>query len=282
MDWPQPADATIRGTLLFAGGRGDFIEKYLECYAYWHARGWHVTAFDWRGQGASRGNLVDGNLNNFEVLIDDLSALIADRHTGSDGPHVAIAHSMGGHMLLRTVVDRRPALDAVVLVAPMLRINSAPLPSVLAPMISEFMCRVGRSDAPVWRPPEVPPPVGSRRQHYLTSSDERYADELWWWEQEPAFHLGGASWGWVRAAFRSAAATFRPSRLATVETPVLLIGAEHDRLVSAAAIRETARWLPRAELKMYPDAAHEILREADPIRLDALATIDRLFEKHVR
>ena len=37
MDWPQPAGAKARGSLLFAGGRGDFIEKYLEAYAHWHA-----------------------------------------------------------------------------------------------------------------------------------------------------------------------------------------------------------------------------------------------------
>ena len=282
MDWPQPAGAETRGRLLFCGGRGDFIEKYLECYHYWHARGWQVTAFDWRGQGASRGDLVDGNVASFDVLIDDLAALINDWAGGSDDPRVAVAHSMGAHLLLRTIVDRRPPLDAAVLVAPMLRINSAPLPSVLAPAITEFMCRIGRSDEPVWRPPAVPPPVGSRRQHYLTMSDERYADELWWWEQEPAFHLGGASWAWVRAAFRSAAATFRPSRLAEVELPVLLIGAEHDRLVSAAAIRDAARWLRRAELKMYPGAAHEILRDADPVRLDALETIDRFFDEQAR
>jgi lysophospholipase len=64
--------------------------------------------------------------------------------------------------------------------------------------------------------------------------------------------------------------------------PVLLIGTDRDRLVSPEAVRDAARWLPRAELKMYPDAAHEILREADPVRLDALATIDHFLDEHGR
>ena len=38
-----------------SNGRGDFIEKYLETYAHFQAAGWNVTAFDWRGQGGSRG-----------------------------------------------------------------------------------------------------------------------------------------------------------------------------------------------------------------------------------
>jgi len=281
MDWPQPAGAAMRGSLLFAGGRGDFIEKYLESYAHWHARGWNVTAFDWRGQGASRGDLVDGNVASFDILIDDLAALIAEWAPRSDGPHVAVAHSMGGHLLLRTLVERRPALDAAVLVAPMIRVNSAPLSPGLATWITEFMCRVGRSAVPVWKASARPQPPGSRRQQILTGSAELYADELWWWEQEPGFNLGGPSWGWMRAAFRSAA-TFRPATLAKVDLPVLLIGTDRDRLVSPEAIRDAARWLPHAELKMYPDAAHEILREADPVRLDALAAIDTFLDEHAR
>jgi len=281
MDWPQPPGAPVRGRLLFAGGRGDFIEKYLEAYGHWHARGWNVTAFDWRGQGASRGDIQGGNVASFDLLIDDLAALIADLGGERAGPYCAVAHSMGGHLLLRTLAERKPALDAAVLVAPMIRVNSAPLSPLVAPWITEFMCRVGRSAVPVWKPAARVHPPGSRRQHILTASAERYSDELWWWEQEPGFNLGGPSWGWMRAAFRSAAA-FRPSTLAGVEVPVLLIGTDRDRLVSAEAVRDAARWLPRAELKMYPDAAHEILREADPVRLDALATIDCFLDEHAR
>jgi lysophospholipase len=62
--------------------------------------------------------------------------------------------------------------------------------------------------------------------------------------------------------------------------PVLLLGTERDRLVSPEAIRDAARWLPGAELRMYPAAGHEILREADPVRLDALATIDDFLDRH--
>ena len=50
-DWPG-ADGR-RGRLLFLGGRGDFIEKYLDAYRHFSRRGWSVAAFDWRGQGGS-------------------------------------------------------------------------------------------------------------------------------------------------------------------------------------------------------------------------------------
>ena len=62
--------------------------------------------------------------------------------------------------------------------------------------------------------------------------------------------------------------------------PVLLIGTERDRLVSPAAIRRAAGQLPEAEILMFDDAAHEILRERDPVRLRALAGIDAFLDRH--
>src|SRR5436305_2889240 len=94
MDWQQDAPQKARGSLIFANGRGDFIEKYLEAYAHWHDLGWNVTAFDWRGQGGSIGRGF--GYESFDLLIDDLAALIADWRQAMPGPHVAIGHSMGG------------------------------------------------------------------------------------------------------------------------------------------------------------------------------------------
>jgi len=78
----------------------------------------------------------------------------------------------------------------------------------------------------------------------------------------------------MRAAFRSSSA-FTREKLSKVSLPLLLIGTERDRLVSAAAIARVARLLPRAELMMFPDCAHEILREEDRVRDKALDRIDQ-------
>jgi lysophospholipase len=271
--------AAVRGSLLFAGGRGDFIEKYLEVHDHWHRLGWNVTTFDWRGQGASQGDRPGGHLDRFETLVSDLAGLIETWTEGSPGPHAVVAHSMGGHVLLRTLADRRPRIDAAVLVAPMLMLNTGPMPPLAAQWLASTASLFGWRGQPAWRQPPRPQGSGSLRQANLTSCRDRYSDELWWWEKQPRFDLGPPSWGWLRAAFASCAA-LTPARLAGVEIPVLLIGAGRDRLVSAAAIRRAAAQLPKAELLMLDDSAHEILREADPIRLKALAAIDSFLDRH--
>jgi lysophospholipase len=279
MDWPQPQGSAVRGSLLFAGGRGDFIEKYLEPLAHWHDRGWNVLSFDWRGQGHSRGSIVGGNFTDFDPLVGDLEAILAEFVTASPGPHVAVCHSMGGHLLLRTMAERRPRLDAAVLVAPMLGVNSGPTPVVTARWLASMCATMGGRDLRLW--PESPGATDSQvlRQANLTTCDERYADEIWWKNEEPGFHLGPPSWGWLDAAYRSTA-RHQPELLKQVTTPVLLVGTERDRLVSPKAIRAAAAMLPNAELHIFQDAAHELLRETDSVRLQTLAWIDDFLDRH--
>lgn len=279
MDRPQAPGAEVRGSLLFAGGRSDFIEKYFEALDHWHARGWNVTSFDWRGQGASRGNIVGGHIEDFGLLAADLAALIAEWRAACPGPHVVICHSMGGHVLLRTLVEHRPVLDAAVLVAPMIAVNAGPIPGSLAARIAALLSRTFWNRRPLWRRAIADAP-GSLRQRRLTSSIERYADELWWRARDPGYNLGAPSWGWIAAAYRSAAQCFTPDRLAQVGVPILLIGTDGDRLVDPRAIRRAAAHLPRAELAMLPDSRHEILRERDEVRLAALARIDGFLDRY--
>jgi lysophospholipase len=282
MDWPREPGALKRGRLLFAGGRGDFIEKYLEAFAWWHGKGWDVTAFDWRSQGGSQGGGPAGWLDSLDLLVDDLDALIGDwRGEGEGGPHVAIGHSMGGHALLRVLAERRPKLDAAVLVAPMIAINSGPLPPWGAAWLASTLSWFGLSRHPAWQQSATPSPAGSFRQSILTASAERYEDELWWWKKQPHFNLGAPSWGWLEAAYRSSA-LLTPAALGAIQVPILFVGTDSDRLVSPAAIRRAAASIPKAELLMFPTAGHEILREMDEVRIGAHERIDAFFDEQAK
>jgi lysophospholipase len=57
--------------------------------------------------------------------------------------------------------------------------------------------------------------------------------------------------------------------------PTLMLVAEADRLVSPKTALAVARELPDCTIVRFgPESAHEILREADPVRDRALAAID--------
>ncbi len=272
---PAPA-GPARGSILFLGGRGDHFEKYLEAFAGWHAAGWHVDSVDWRGQGGSGRTVAGSNVGH----IDDFSTWVADLadfarlwRSRTPGPHVIMGHSMGGHLLLRALAERVVACDRAVLIAPMLGFI-APYPDRLGVAIAAVMCRLGKPTRAGWRENERPGYGAVLRQRLLTRDDRRYADELWWHAKDPTLALGPGSWGWIAASYRSFVGLGRPGRLEAVDTPVLILGAEGDRLVSPQAIRRAAARLPAATLHLYGGgSAHEILRERDDVRTDALARI---------
>ncbi len=108
----------------------------------------------------------------------------------------------------------------------------------------------------------------------MTGDRQCYEDELWWRVHRPELALGAGSWRWVSEAYASFAKLGAPGVLQAVDTPLLMLGAEADALVSATAIRNAAKELPHAELHLYPPpAAHELLREVHAIRNDAMARI---------
>lgn len=290
IDWSPPLSVDglgqgARGSLMFMGGLGEAYEKYLETFEYWRQQGWQVSSADWRGQAGSGRLGHDGpvvHAVSFETWLDDFSALWRDWAARASGPRVLVGHSMGGHLSLRAVAERRldPMPDAVVLSAPMLGIGPSFVPLAQLRLVAALMNAAGDSRRAAWRWDIDRPAALAARQHLLTHDDARYQDELWWRRERPEISMGPASWGWVRAALASITVLQRPGLLETVDRPMLIFGTSADRLVRWQAIRRAALRLPQSELLGFgAEARHEILRESDAVRGRALDAIDRFLDR---
>lgn len=281
IDWP--VHEPCRGSILFMPGRGDFYEKYLETLDYWNSRNWRVTAADWRGQAGS-GRLgvdaVTGHIGDFTQWVDDLAALWSEWKATTPGPHVLAGHSMGGHLVLRALAERRVDPDVLLLSAPMLGFHTYGLPIAVLHTAARLMCALGDRRRPAWKWSEKPGQVPESRHELLTHDDARYEDEMAWREQRPALVTGPGSWGWVERAYASTRALEKAGVLEAVQTPVFLVGTRADALVSFAAIERAARRLPHGELLAFgKEARHEVLREVDAVREPILAAIDEFLDR---
>lgn len=286
--WPlrtfeRPSDAPC-GSVLWLGGRGDILEKYLESLDAWHAAGWQIGSFDWRGQGGSGRVLPDrlvGHIDDFAIWIDDLAVFWADWKARTPGPHVLMGHSMGGHLVLRALIERRVDPDAVVLSAPMLGFGGR-IPEGVTRAVAKALGKVARHRS-AWKQNERPAPPEASRQAFLTHDPDRYADEIWWKTQKPELALGPPSWGWMAAAALSYAVIDAPGAVEAIDVPVLIVATDGDLLVSPAAIRKTAARLKHGDLLMFgTDVAHEVLREVDSVRDVAMARIAALLDAVAR
>ncbi|HWU74100.1 MAG TPA: alpha/beta hydrolase [Sphingomonas sp.] len=274
-DWPSAA-AKPRGSILFQGGRGDIFEKYLEAFHHWHDQGWTITSFDWRGQGGS-GRLTDdphvGDIDRFGTYLADYGAFWQEWVAATPGPHVAMGHSMGGHLVCRALAKVIVEPDAAVLIAPMMGLH-APISAGFGERVAEIAMKLGNPQRRAWKSNEKPGTTDSRPS-LLTHDLDRYSDEPWWWEQKPEIKLGPPSWRWVVRAFESTRRLRASRRVKLVKVPILMLVAEADKLVRAADAIKIAGLLPDARLVRFgTESAHEILREVDPVRNRALGEID--------
>ena len=262
------------GSILFLNGRGDFIEKWAESYCDWRDRGFALATFDWRGQGGSGRFLADplkGHAPAFDTWLSDLAEQVAWFKATCPAPHFAVAHSMGGHLLLRHLEAAPEEFDRAVLLSPMLGLNAAPLGTFAASLLAWALCGLGYGEtyAPGSGPLQRGVP-GSLRQRRLTSDAERYTDEGWWLDQHPALALGGITNGWLLAAFRSLATLRVRGAPERVTTPLMIMLAEREALVDNSAATRLAARLPKAWVQTVPGAAHELLHEVDAIRVPVL------------
>jgi lysophospholipase len=276
IDWPVPS--APRGSLLFLPGRGDSYEKWLESLEHWAGQGWAVTSIDWRGQalsGRQKGDTSIHSIGDFEQWIEDLAAFWQDWTASRPGPHVIVAHSMGGHLALRALAERRIRPASLVLSAPMLDLHPGSIPARLLLRVARLIEKLGIAHKEAMKRLDGSEVAAKSRQRLLTHDDGRYADEQWWRAQRPGIAMGPATWGWISRALASICELEQPGALESINIPVMLFGTTADALVSWRAIERAAGRIPGAELVAFGnECRHEILREVDEVRNRALDAID--------
>jgi lysophospholipase len=285
IDWHvrQKSGSKPRGSILFLTGRGDHYEKYIETLSYFADQNWNVTAIDWRGQGLSGRILADeriGHIDDFATWIGDLALFWADWRKQVSGPHIIIAHSMGGHLAMRATIEKAVKPDALVLMAPMLSIHSGGLPLFATKAFAKLMLFLGQGERAAWKDSEKPLSPITLRAKMLTHSTERYEDEVAWWNLRPGLKLGPASWRWVERAVASVEWLHLPGTFESVKIPVFIAATTSDQLVSTNQIIGDSKRLPNSQLLLFGDeAAHELLRETDKVRNQILQAIDTFLVK---
>src|SRR5277367_2579205 len=120
--WAPPAGR--KGTVCVFHGRGEQIEKYFETVRDLRDRGFAVAMINWRGQGHSARRLRDprkGYVRDFSDFEIDVETFVQQVVLPDcPPPHFALAHSMGGAVMLRVAHAGKRWFDRMVLSAPMI------------------------------------------------------------------------------------------------------------------------------------------------------------------
>lgn len=279
-----PPGGAAQRVCVLLHGQTEFIEKYGEVIGELQSRGYTVATFDWRGQGLSTRALADtrkAHIKDFRQYDEDLATFLEQvvKPLGGGAP-MGLAHSMGAHILLRTLHDRPRTFAAAALSAPMMAASTRGYPRWFAGAITAVMNSVGKSDDWVLGM-EGRDPLKLRFEDNLVTSDrarwQRAQDLV---TKNPDIRLAGPTWAWLKAAGASMARVMAPGYAEAIETPVLVCGAGKDRICLTPAAKDFASRLQHGTYVEFEDAEHEILMENDSIRSRFWKAFDAFAAQH--
>lgn len=269
-----------KGTVLLFPGRTEYVEKYGRVANDLTAAGYHVLAIDWRGQGLADRMLEEprtGHVGVFEDYQKDVAAMsaLADELGLPETRHL-IAHSMGGCIGLRAVMDGLPVASCV-FSGPMwgIRIATPVRPAAWAISWSGKQIGLGHLFAP-----------GTGSQSYVVTEPFEgntltKDPEMWDYMRrqvmtEPDLQLGGPSLNWLHEALGECRSL---SRRASPKIPCICFVGSNERIVDVDRIRaRMARW-SSGRLDVVPDGEHEVLMETPGTRARVSAEMIAHFDQ---
>jgi lysophospholipase len=282
--FPPTPGAAERGVCVLLHGQTEFIEKYAEVIGELQARGFIVATFDWRGQGGSSRALADSrkaHIRDFAEYDEDLATFLAQvvAPLKAKAPF-ALAHSMGGHILFRTLHDKPGAFCGAVMSAPMMGVSTRGQPAWVATLATAVMTAIGRQDDFVLGMEGRDPLKLNFEDNLVTSDRRRWAHTQAIIAKHPELRLAGPTWAWLKAAAASMAKVMASGYAEAIETPVLICGAGKDRICLTPAARDFAHRMPHGKYVAFEDAEHEILMENDSIRTRFWQAFDDFAAQH--
>ena len=265
--WHTP-NVRRKGSILLLGGRSEFLEKYSETIGKLNQKGFDVYSFDWCGQGLSSRMLANrhkGFIDNYDVYLNDL-LLFFDTIVKPQSIHplVIVAHSMGGHIALRFLHDHPGAADMAVLTAPMIDIFRSNLFRWFIKQVVRIAVKAGFSHAYAIGSGDYTD--GKFKGNPLTSDPVRFMDAINAIKKNPDLALGGVTYGWLSASLASIEILNQSGYAANITTPILMMSAGEDKIVSIKAQKKICASLPNCRIIEITGARHEIFKETDAVQ----------------
>lgn len=274
--WPSANGGHRR--IVLCHGRTEFLEKYAETIGELTARGFEIWSMDWRGQGASDRALKNphkGHIDRFERYLADLDWFFNSFIGPSDGETLLMAHSMGGHITLRAVLEGRIEPDRFILSAPMIDLPIGGAGRYTTRGLCRIMTGIGLGGRYVVGTGDYDPASVKFDDNPLTGDRRRFEAIHAAIAANPVVAMGGPTFGWLNATFQSVRVLRGLSETSPRTCPILMLTPLEDTVVSVTAQTSVSTALPDCEQVRIAAARHETLHETDTIRQQFWEAFDR-------
>ncbi|HPF77956.1 MAG TPA: alpha/beta hydrolase [Alphaproteobacteria bacterium] len=263
---PAP-EQTAKGIVVTLPGLSEYGEKYIETARQLYQQDYGFFVIDWAYQGCStrfKQNPQKRHSDGYEADISDLNFLIKNI-IGTSLPLYMLAHSMGGNIGLRYLMQHPDIFTAASFSAPMLGIQDL---KHIGWLVKPFLKAL-----PFLHEKYIP---GGKDWHESARksngedifSHDPIRDQVHnqWCLANPQLQIGNPTFKWIYESLKSISVLKDQKKLRNITIPFLLAVAEFDVLVNNGDIEHAAKIIPDAEFLFLKGAHHEILMETDDIR----------------
>ena len=270
-----------KGTIFILQGRAEFIERYFEVMNDLMRRGFAVATFDWRGQGGSQRFLKSsalGHINHFAEYDADIDAVysrVLVAHCPK--PYYGLAHSTGGHMMLRALRGKK-WLERAVITSPLLGMHFEPWPEPVARGLAWVAKKVGLGTRPLPGFPTKPVQSWKFENNPLTSDRKRFERDATTLLNHPELGTSAPTYSWLRGALDSIDELHKWPKDRGPSCQTLIVMAGQDRVVSNVGTKRFLDRAPGFSSLTIADSQHEILNEKPEIRERFLAAFEAFIE----
>jgi len=239
------ASGEVKANVLIVHGFAEHSGRYDHFATFLANARYQVYAVDLRGHGHSGG--IRAYVKDVGEYADDLEAAITFIQTVSPEKKLFVhGHSMGGLVVVKTALDRKPSLAGVLLTSAGLKVDPdlSPMLQRLTPLIAML----------------APKLKAVKLDASLVSRDPEVVKK---YQEDPLVYHGGIKAGYAAAVLSTIKNL--SGRFSEFEYPVLILHGEKDKLTDPAGSAQLAHDAGSSDLthKVLPGLFHEILNEPE-------------------
>ena len=250
-----------RGAVVLVHGLSEFTKKFYEFAWYMLNQGFDVFLYDQRGHGRSCRLTDEPDVIHIDAFSDyqkDLNCFVNNVVLPvSEGPLYLYAHSMGCAVALQYLANHPAVFQKATLSAPMIEPLTGDVPPKIARLGLNACMLVSKGKERFWRTNDFDPDYPFER-----SQDKSRARFQWNMNirlSDNRYHTTPLSLRWVQQALSLRPKLMCKGFLKKLQTPILMLCAECDKVVCTDAQEAFASKCPTCRRVVIPETTHSML-----------------------